>query len=574
MTEAVPARPPATLEAGLFLVTVGVLVAFLPASTAPFADAKLVVLLLGTLLIARSGLHADRTLTIVTGLWLGAVTLATAFSVDPYWSLMGAENQGVGLLVFVACGVLLLAGSTVPEELAARIPGWLVGAGLVIAAVAVLQRFVPISIGTFDLGARGSLLGQPVALGAVMAVAVIAAAATMGPSPRLVASLVVLGSGLSLSANRGGWIGIIIGLVIVFVRSRSGVRSVTFVVLPLVGTFLLWAGVEASGLVPDRVSPVRGFARVLEGTSDRSRLYAWSAYLRGAAERPVLGWGPATGWGAFLSSGTPSEFRGAVNRGWGDPHNVAVESLTTTGVTGFLALLSLLGTVLLRGFRAPPARSWALGAVAALGGYHLLQPLSVPLTPLAFLLAGLLVTGPAVHRVRCSGRWLVLPVALLLVLSLVRLGASTAEQYGRTYASEAALRTSLTLEPLRLSARHALALHLAVDAHSRIPGAAAGARSIARTAVEQHSWHPGVRLTAASVESMLEDHVRAERWVREHLRIFPNDPTALLAAARLALERGDRGSAVELARRAEDVRPSRAARRIIRQAEATNAPGT
>ena len=42
-------------------------------------------------------------------------------------------------------------------------------------------------------------------------------------------------------------------------------------------------------------------------------------------------------------------------------------------------------------------------------------------------------------------------------------------------------------------------------------------------AVRTHPLNPGVRLLAADVELLLRDFPATQDWIREQLRVFPND---------------------------------------------------
>jgi hypothetical protein len=57
-------RRPQALDAGLFVLVVGLPVAIFPLAHQPFGDSKLVVLLLGTLLLWLAGTGVDRRLAV------------------------------------------------------------------------------------------------------------------------------------------------------------------------------------------------------------------------------------------------------------------------------------------------------------------------------------------------------------------------------------------------------------------------------------------------------------------------------------------------------------------------------
>ncbi|HVE92835.1 MAG TPA: hypothetical protein VNE62_11155, partial [Actinomycetota bacterium] len=213
------------LEMGLFLVVVASPLAWTPLTSAAFVDLKLVTVLVGALLMAIGTRRVDATVCLAAGLWFGAVTVASALGVDPGWSLLGEERQSAGLVMYLACAVLICVGGSIPASLRARIPLWLVVTGMLVAGLQILQTFVDIGASNWTLGRSGSTLGHPVAVGAFMAVAVTCCASVL--RPRLyVPLLVVLASALSLTANRGGWIGLVLGVAVSFRMSRTGLGRV------------------------------------------------------------------------------------------------------------------------------------------------------------------------------------------------------------------------------------------------------------------------------------------------------------------------------------------------------------
>jgi len=90
------------MDAGLFLLAVAVPLAFFPLSSAPFADAKLVLLTLGTLLLWVSGVPVDRRLALPAGVWIAVVVAAALTGVDPRMSIIGAADHGTGLIMLAA----------------------------------------------------------------------------------------------------------------------------------------------------------------------------------------------------------------------------------------------------------------------------------------------------------------------------------------------------------------------------------------------------------------------------------------------------------------------------------------
>lgn len=345
-------------------------------------------------------------------------------------------------------------------------------------------------------------------------------------------TLVVLqASALSLSTKRVGWVALAAGVAVAIWRSRTPPRRAVVFVGVVVATFLGWTLLDVAAGPGGQVSGTTRFAEL--GTdSARARLTFTPVLVEGWAQRPLLGWGPGNVWGAYVSNATGQELE-LARRGIGDAHNILLEAAVTTGAVGLAAFL-FLGFVTVREmWRGPAGAGWAAGGAAGLFVYHLLQPNNVYLTPLMFLLAGMACraspeTEPdPPRRVRISPRAAHGAAGALLagglLLSGINLTASVMEQYGKTYAYEGTLRASVQLAPGRVTSAEALALHLALDGRGGDVAAAEEAVALAERTVRRHPWNPGVRLFAADVHVLLKDFDGAERWIEEHLELFPED---------------------------------------------------
>ena len=109
----VDATRPRVLELGIFLLVVALPLAFTTATSAPFADLKLVVLASGTVAVWASGLSIDRRLARVAGLWVLITAIAAFTGVDTLRSLAASTiGGGGGLIVTASCAYLLVAGAT------------------------------------------------------------------------------------------------------------------------------------------------------------------------------------------------------------------------------------------------------------------------------------------------------------------------------------------------------------------------------------------------------------------------------------------------------------------------------
>jgi len=204
-----------------------------------------------------------------------------------------------------------------------------------------------------------------------------------------------------------------------------------------------------------------------------------------------------------------------------------------SGAIGLAAFGWLLLRLVPRAIRPEGGRGWATASALTLAVFAFFEPMNVVLTPLLFLLAGAsafraVSVSAAPERGRRSGRVgrtaATVGLACLVVLAGVNLAASGLEQWGHThYGSNWALRAATGFAPWRLTATEALAMSLAVDGRAGDGAAANEARDVVDRAVRDHPLNPGVRLLAADVELLLRNFPATQQWIRDQLRVFPND---------------------------------------------------
>jgi hypothetical protein len=507
------------------VLVAGLPLAVFPLARQPFADAKLVVLLLGTLLLWLSGTGVDRRLAAAAGVWAGACVVAALAGVDPVASVLGPWDS-TGLVLLLACAVLVAVGPAIPAAMWGRAGGWLVGAAVAVAAVAVAWRVAPAAQDAVvrGLSLRGSTLGNPVFAVAFLSAAIPAAVASRGGERRMAAALVAIASGLAVNGERSSLIMPAVALLVCLWPMRAGGRRVGVAAIAVVATMAAWA--LAGPLLPQGgLREAGGQLTTLAGEADR--VAVWSANARAAAERPVLGWGPGLGWSAFVGSATTDELE-VAGRGWADAHSLPLELLVTTGALGLLAFAFLAWRVLPGLLRPPTAAAWTAASAIVLGVFSLYEPVNVVITPLLFLLAGAANAGVAAVRRSASLRPALAPaVALCLIAALglsgVALAASSLEQWSRTHFEPGAVRASVALMPWRLSATERYAIELALDGRAGDVASAAEARRVIADAVGRHPWDPGVRLVAMDVEMLLRNPGGVDPWLRDHFERFPND---------------------------------------------------
>lgn len=533
------------LRVGILLVIAWTPMVFLPISTFAFIDVKLLILLLGTFLIWTSRPRLDRRLAIAALVWLCVLLLAAIFGADVWQSLAGQEYIEGGLLLFVPCAYLLCIGGSLPEEIRDRLPGWLALVALAVASVYVLVRLAPalgeeLFPGTTLMSAN-SPLGHPIKLGAFMGVGIIAATAWR---PRLTflpyGVVAVLTTVLLLSTKRGGWIVAAIGLLVVLIRDPARRKSPGLVVGVILLSALVFGLVNLAMTQQGRteVAPPTPSAPVADregpyADSDEARINAFPALVDAWLDRPFLGWGSANTYGAYVSNQSLDDTEQG-ERGLIDAHNLVLESLITSGIVGFLALVAL-GVITAIGWRGSPGSlAWSIGIALGLLAYHLVEPLSPSLTPLLFLTAGIGIGRRRASELARSpqggpkmrSRWVsgvALGIGTLLALSLTISGV--AGGIGSKYGSYPSLSIAHRLAPWRMHPLKQQASFFAVDSRGADAGPAAAERAtaIAEALVKDHPWDPSVRLFASGIATLTGDAPASSYWFREQVKYFPAD---------------------------------------------------
>ena len=153
---------------------------------------------------------------------------------------------------------------------------------------------------------------------------------------------------LLLSGTRGAVIGLGAGLIAFAVGyalwgQAAGIRTAAkYLIVVLALVVVLFAGARNtspfkavcdSSVVVGRLCSINA-----DDVSVKGRVASWSAGLRGFLSRPVLGWGPEN---YIIASGRHLNSESGVTETFDQAHNKLVEELTTKGLIGFLAYMSL-----------------------------------------------------------------------------------------------------------------------------------------------------------------------------------------------------------------------------------------
>ena len=526
-------RRPRWRELGLFLVVVAVPLVFTPFSAAPFMDAKLLLLATGALLVRLSGGPVDRRLAQFAFAWVIVYAVATLASVDPLSALTPTVSGGEGgLVVTLAAAALIVDGAGLPADLLRRVGRWIAWTGVAVAAVIVLDRLAPdvLAAASPRINFIGATMGSQLFAATFLAVAIAVVATDVeAPRARGVAQLGLMAFALAVTGERSSLVLPAIAVAVAVWRSRLGLRRAVTVAVVFIGCFGIWQVLDAH--LPGERPQGTAVAQLGKTATDAARFAVWRGVAHAWSERPALGWGPNTSRAAYVWGATPEDLAIAT-RPWNDGHNLFLESGVGTGVLGLLPLLALVGTAVVRSLRSSPERAWAVGGAATIAAYAMVEPVTVVLTPLLFLFAGI-AAGPARARLTRRGGEVTLRrmgaalstigLAAGVVIAALQLGGAVLQQRGLDYVDAGALRAAVRIQPWRLSAQEFLAIELALDARAGDQAAAEEARSLVADAVAARPWDPDVRSYAARVSTLLERPEDAARYLRDQLERFPSD---------------------------------------------------
>jgi O-antigen ligase len=350
----------------------------------PWSGRYVLVILLGGLAvpILLAALLAERTAVVLSAAaFLAWATLSTAVAHAPAAAFWGSFVWGTGLVYVAALVTTWLVGSATDDRGRSLTEHAFLVAVAVNAAIAVAQVAFNLEKASLDLkeGRAFGLQGNAVYLACLMVGGLWLVAHQRTRLLVAVPLTAAFAAALQVSGARSGVLVAVVGLAVAATRSwrRAAVLSVA-----------LGAGLALAGTLPIQHvrSTTSATARLAEGSGGVGvRLEAWMSATHAIADRPLTGAGPGR-FQAATSRYRTLKFARLEGPGrlYRDAHNLLVEYATTTGIVGVACLIAWLAFALRRtGIRTPLA---AAGAGMLL--IHLVEPQSVGLTPVAFLLIG------------------------------------------------------------------------------------------------------------------------------------------------------------------------------------------
>ena len=284
--------------------------------------------------------------------FLVVMSLATVFGVDPYRSFWSSFERMEGLVTYIHLYLLfILLGALLQSE---KLWRWFfhtsIGVSLVISFIALSQLFgyIPIVQSSERLEAT---FGNATYLAVYLLFHIFLAAYYLFRTKhhaRLIkgiyAGIIFFESAMLLfTETRGAIVGLVAGIIVIAAlnayANRGRARKIAIGVL--VGTFLLtalFAAVRDTELVQNQ-RILRRMANISVTEIATSRFTIWKMALKGAAERPILGWGPENFMAVFSKYYDPNLYN---QEPWFDrAHNVFLDWLVGGGIAGLLTYLSL-----------------------------------------------------------------------------------------------------------------------------------------------------------------------------------------------------------------------------------------
>jgi hypothetical protein len=404
---------------GVIVATFGVAVAMLPGGYSPFGPIKALVLLCGAACVAagfaREPALARGALARVAAqraAWpalalVGLAVLASFTSIDPSQSLLGhyPEYQGL-LLLLCAAFVALGAYSLAEKDGAWRAIGRAACVALLLVAAYGLLQFANLDPVAYEramvVRRVRSTLGNASNLGVflclVLPLALARARSESGAWRWVAWAGPVAGAlTLALSLSRGAWVGALAGALAWLLwegrdwDGRARLQAAAIALAAAVAALALTAA-----LVPNAAGRLGALLDPTTGTAGW-RTEVWTATTRLTAERPLLGFGPATFRYAFPPRRTASMMAGETGvQALDDPHNLFASAAVSAGVFALLALAWLLAETAVAAWRLPrddgePLAGAALLAALAAGvvalQFHFATLDSAPLLAIVIALA-------------------------------------------------------------------------------------------------------------------------------------------------------------------------------------------
>jgi len=323
--------------------------------------------------------------------FLGVATLSTLLSDNPAMSLFGAWNWGTGLVhVYALVGAWSIGRALSSRDRRLMATSLLISLG-VVAVLALCQMAFDLTAFEQPLvfGRSTALQGNPVFLGGALVAGLLLSVHRFasGTRPEWLLLIATFSAAMAVAQGR---VSLLIAALAPLVALRlAGVRRAGLLTVAIAlgwGLGILLTLISAVPSAPGTRSADPSTAVAVNTYIVREgfgpRVETWITSRHAVIDNPLLGAGPGRFWAATVPHRTLKSTQFSPTTYYSDPHNFAVEYLTTTGVVG-LAALAVWILLSARGTRGGEALA-AFGILVV----HLFQPQNAFVTPLAFLLLG------------------------------------------------------------------------------------------------------------------------------------------------------------------------------------------
>ena len=311
--------------------------------------------------------------TVPLFIYLGAIVLASLFSVDRFASLFGEYGRYEGLTIILAYMALAVLPKTLlkKKDVEPLLAIWM-AISLAISAYSLLQSF-GIDFGIWKasfVGERAfSALGNPLYLSAYLVLTLPVAIGFYLSRRSLLAILAVaLGvPSLIVTYSRSGWLAFIFVLVLFpALMLRSSGFGFPYAAQRrralAVGAVLIGLAIAALPLIPRLGEGVES-AFNTGAASIASRVHLWKLTALMVAERPVLGYGPETFLEVSSAQLDLKQQRSEKNTQYDRPHSDLLQVAFSSGLLGLSAYLYYLIRYFSRMATLPKDPDW--GPIAA-----------------------------------------------------------------------------------------------------------------------------------------------------------------------------------------------------------------
>ncbi|MEK7627594.1 MAG: O-antigen ligase family protein [Patescibacteria group bacterium] len=293
-------------------------------------------------------------------LWL-IMTVSTFASPQPHQSWWDLQYRSLGFFFYSHLFILLfiIIYFIKDEKMWDRIFTVIISIGGVVSAIGILQWFgvyfkaAYITVGGLDR--PGATLGNPNTFGAylviLLPITLLYLLRSLKKRPLFNIGAVFFGvifaleiGGLAVANSRAAILGFIASLIIftlLYNFQKTWIKKAAFSALIFLIIFSI-AGIKI-GFLKDTFIFNR-FASLIS-SSGATRLTAWQSGLKSFLDRPFFGFGPENFAIAFDRNYNPffGTMPGLDEHWWGRAHNFIIEWLTTLGIIGFAAYLSVYG---------------------------------------------------------------------------------------------------------------------------------------------------------------------------------------------------------------------------------------